>query len=116
MSLNVFCRYCGQQIADIDLVCVHCDTKQNFTVVSSNPSRKNSEGVIAFVVCFFFGIFGIFGIFGLHRFIYGKIGTGILMLITLGGFGIWWLIDLIRIAIGHFTDSKGNHLSLIHNH
>ncbi|MCJ8321933.1 MAG: TM2 domain-containing protein [Colwellia sp.] len=110
MSLSVFCRYCGQQISDIDLVCDHCDSKQNFTVVSNGSSRKNSEGVIAFVVCFFFGVFGI------HRFIYGKIGTGFLMLITLGGFGIWWLIDLIRIAVGHFTDSKGNHLSLIHNH
>ncbi len=118
MSLNVFCRYCGQQISDIDLVCPHCDSKQNFTIVSSynsshissSNSRKNSEGVIAFIVCFFFGVFGI------HRFIYGKIGTGLLMLITLGGFGIWWLIDLIRIGIGHFTDSQGNHLSLIHNH
>ena len=110
MSLNVFCRYCGQQISDIDLICPHCDSKQNFTVGSSSSSRKNSEGVIAFVVCFFFGVFGV------HRFIYGKIGTGILMLITLGGFGIWWLIDLIRIGIGHFTDSKGNQLSLIHNH
>jgi TM2 domain-containing membrane protein YozV len=110
MSLSVFCRYCGQQIADIDLICTHCDLKQNFTVVSSSPARKNSEGVIAFIVCF------LFGIFGLHRFIYGKIGTGILMLITLGGFGIWWLIDLIRIGVGHFTDSRGNQLSLIHNH
>lgn len=110
MSLNVFCRYCGQQISDIDLICAHCDSKQNFTVVSGISSRKNSEGVIAFIVCFFFGVLG------LHRFRYGKIGTGILMLVTLGGLGIWWLVDLIRIAIGHFTDSKGNHLSLIHNH
>ena len=110
MSLNVYCRYCSEQISDIDLICEHCNSKQNFTVVSSNNSRKNSEGVIAFFVCFFFGVFG------LHRFRYGKIGTGILMLLTLGGLGIWWLIDLIRIAIGHFTDAQGNHLSLIHNH
>ena len=110
MSLNVFCRYCGQQISDTDLVCGHCDSRQNFTEPSRDASRKNYEGVIAFVVCFFFGVFGV------HRFIYGKIGTGILMLVTLGGFGIWWLIDLIRIAIGHFTDSRGNRLSLIHDH
>ena len=110
MGLSVFCRYCGEQISDIDLVCAHCDSKQNFNIVSSSNSRENYEGVIAFVICFFLGVFGI------HRFMYGKIGTGILMLITFGGFGIWWFIDLIRIGIGHFTDSKGNHLSLIHNH
>ena len=39
-----------------------------------------------------------FGSIGVDRFIMGKIGTGILKLITLGGFGIWWLIDLILIA------------------
>jgi TM2 domain-containing membrane protein YozV len=40
----------------------------------------------------------IFGSLGVDRFIMGKIGTGILKLITFGGFGIWWLVDLILIA------------------
>lgn len=40
----------------------------------------------------------IFGWIGVDRFIMGKVGTGILKLITIGGFGIWWLIDLILIA------------------
>jgi TM2 domain-containing membrane protein YozV len=37
----------------------------------------------------------------------GKIGTGILMLLTLGGLGIWALVDLIMIAVGSFKDKEG---------
>jgi TM2 domain-containing membrane protein YozV len=40
----------------------------------------------------------VFGHLGVDRFIMGKVGTGILKLITFGGLGIWWLIDLILIA------------------
>ncbi len=45
---------------------------------------------------------------GVHRFYAGKIGTGILMLLTLGGCGIWYWIDLIMIIMGKFTDKDGN--------
>ncbi|MGO9121055.1 MAG: TM2 domain-containing protein [Desulfomonilaceae bacterium] len=55
----------------------------------------------AMLLCFLFGIFGV------HRFYVGKIGTGILMLITGGGFLIWALIDLILIIIGSFRDKEG---------
>ena len=57
--------------------------------------------VPALLLCFFFGFLGV------HRFYVGKIGTGILQLITLGGLGIWALIDLILIAVGSFTDKQG---------
>ena len=40
----------------------------------------------------------IFGALGVDRFIMGKVPTGILKLITLGGLGVWWLVDLILIA------------------
>ena len=55
----------------------------------------------SFVLCIFIGFWGV------HRFYVGKIGTGILMLFTFGGFGIWWLIDLIIIATGSFHDKEG---------
>lgn len=48
------------------------------------------------------------GSLGVHRFYAGKIGTGILMLLTLGGCGIWYWIDLIMIIMGKFTDKDGN--------
>ncbi|MBI2871425.1 MAG: TM2 domain-containing protein [Candidatus Omnitrophica bacterium] len=45
---------------------------------------------------------------GAHRFYVGKIGTGILMIVTLGGFfGIWALVDLFCIIIGCFKDKQG---------
>lgn len=44
---------------------------------------------------------------GVHRFYVGKIGTGILFLLTFGGLGIWWIIDLILIVTGNFRDKQG---------
>lgn len=49
----------------------------------------------------------LLGTFGVHRFYVGKIGTGILMLITLGGLGIWVLIDFIMICCARFRDKEG---------
>ena len=49
----------------------------------------------------------IFGWIGVDRFMMGKVGTGLLKLITLGGLGVWWLIDLILIATKYeFKDVK----------
>jgi TM2 domain-containing membrane protein YozV len=44
---------------------------------------------------------------GVHRFYLGKIGTGILMIITLGGIGIWALIDFIMAVSGVMKDKEG---------
>jgi TM2 domain-containing membrane protein YozV len=56
--------------------------------------------LITLLLCFFLGYLGI------HRFYTGKIGTGVLMLFTVGGFGIWWVIDMIVIACGSFRDKE----------
>ncbi len=65
--------------------------------------KLSEKGFVpALLLCFFLGALGI------HRFYVGKIGTGILMLLTLGGLGIWALIDFILIAVGSFKDKEGN--------
>lgn len=56
---------------------------------------------VAAVLCWFLGIIGV------HRFYTGKTGSGILMIFTLGGLGIWTLIDFIIILTGGFTDNEG---------
>lgn len=56
----------------------------------------------ALLITFFLGGFGV------HRFMAGKIGTGILWLCTGGCLGIGWLVDIINVARGTFTDKYGN--------
>jgi TM2 domain len=58
-----------------------------------------------------FILFIFLGALGVHRFYAGKIGTGILQLLTGGGFGIWLLIDYIVLFTGNFKDSNGMLLS-----
>ena len=68
----------------------------------SGVSGVSEKGFVPTVLlCFFLGVLGI------HRFYVGKIGTGILQLVTLGGLGIWTMIDIILIIVGKFTDRNG---------
>lgn len=46
------------------------------------------------------------GVFGLHRFYVGKFKTGLLMIVTIGGFGLWWLYDMVLLAAGEFRDAR----------
>lgn len=67
---------------------------------SGQPVSPKSRAAAA-VLAWFLGILGI------HRFYVGKVGTGILMLVTLGGLGIWVLVDFIWILTGTFKDVEG---------
>ena len=73
---------------------------ENTTNDKSNSNSDKSQ-IIALLLCFFIGVLGV------HRFYLGYPVGGILMLLTLGGCGIWALIDFIRILSGSLKP-KGN--------
>lgn len=56
---------------------------------------KKVNWTLALLMSIFFGSLGV------DRFIMGHVGLGILKLITFGGCGVWWLVDLILIASKH---------------
>lgn len=64
----------------------------------ANISPKSR--LVALLLCFFLGALGA------HRFYVGKMGTGVIMLLTVGGCGIWYMIDLIMIIVGAFRDQQ----------
>lgn len=66
--------------------------------------QQGKDWLITLLLSIFLGGLGI------HRFYVGKTGTGIAMLLTVGGCGIWALIDIIMIASGSFTDANGQPL------
>jgi len=82
--------------------------KQKEKLLNSNSlSSSQQDWLVALLLCFFIGIIGA------HRFYVGKIGTGVLMVFTLGGFGIWTFIDLILIIVGKFKNKDGVTLTRI---
>jgi TM2 domain-containing membrane protein YozV len=66
--------------------------------------KSDKKRLVAIVLCFFLGGLGV------HRFYVGKVGTAILQILTFGGLGIWWLVDMIMILVGSFKDKQGRKL------
>jgi TM2 domain-containing membrane protein YozV len=101
-----FCHACGNKIDVTANMCRYCGAMQGATATAVTTYGQSEKRVLpAFMLCFFLGVFGA------HRFYAGKTGTAILQLVTLGGLGIWWLIDLIFIVSGIFTDKKGEKIT-----
>lgn len=64
-----------------------------------NVSPKSHS--TAFILSYFLGVLGI------DRFYRGQVGLGIAKLLTCGGLGIWWFIDMLILGMGTATDSEG---------
>jgi TM2 domain-containing membrane protein YozV len=102
-----YCSDCGNLINIKAEICPKCGVRQlDVQPIQVSPqifhegiSDKNFS--TTFLLCHFLGLFGA------HRFYTGKIGTGILMLLTLGGLGIWLIVDWFMIIFGSFKDQNG---------
>jgi len=79
----------------------YCDKDKGSILESKDKNCSEKSWGAALVFCI------LLGFIGFHRFYVGKAGTAILMLLTLGGFGIWIIVDLVSIVINSFTDEYG---------
>jgi hypothetical protein len=92
-----FCPNCGSEANDKAAVCVKCGV-----ILKDETERK--DWLTTLLLCFFLGFFGI------HRFYTGSTGIGVVQLLTVGGCGIWTLIDFIMILTDAYKDGKGRPL------
>tara|TARA_B100000795_G_scaffold176297_1_gene133214 strand:+ start:645 stop:944 length:300 start_codon:yes stop_codon:yes gene_type:complete len=97
----MFCSKCGEEINNEAVVCLSCGC-----AVNVSKDLKDNNGLIIILLCWFLGIFGA------HRFYSGHITIGVIQILTLGGCGIWVLIDFIIILTGNFKDAEGNAIKI----
>ena len=99
----MFCKNCGKELADNAFMCPNCGAPtQTGPVIPPNASDK--DWLTTLLLCFFLGGLGI------HSFYAGKTVIGIIQLLTLGGCGIWALVDFILIICGDYKDGEGRYI------
>ena len=98
------CQYCHQTVSSQAAVCPNCGQPLGARpggLRTAQPTGYPKSHTAALLLCFFFGALG------LHRFYLGKWVSGLLMLFTLGGLGIWLTIDMLVLVFGNMSDSYG---------
>jgi len=99
----MYCSNCGKQIDDKAAICIHCGVAtSNSSSYSSVAPEGSFDWLTTLLLCFFLGVIGV------HSFYTKKTGIGVAQLLTLGGCGIWTLIDFIMIIMGSYKDGNGN--------
>jgi len=99
------CTKCGKEVPEQAKFCPGCgaDTTVAPTAAPAVP-YDSKDWLTALLLSMFLGQLGV------DRFYLGHIGLGVLKLVTGGGCGIWWLVDVILIATNGLKDGKGRPL------
>ncbi len=96
-----FCHACGAATDALAEICIKCGARlAKAEEVDISPKSRLTTTLLCILptwVC----------VAGIHRFYLGKIGTGVAMILTFGGFGIWTLIDFITAVAGSMKDKEG---------
>ncbi len=79
---------------------IRSSKRERFVMIRSSDKDR----IVALILCYFLGFLGV------HKFYVGKASSGIVQMLTLGGLGIWVMIDLISIFCGAFQDNEGRFL------
>jgi len=104
--------YCKEHVAELFKESINkekgVDNLEYCDEINQNDDAQEiispkSRGIALFL-CIFFGTSG------LHRFYVGKIGSGFWYFFTGGFFFIGWIIDIVTLCTGEFTDSEGRYL------
>ncbi len=98
-----FCPKCGHELLSVGDYCSQCGLPiPPDERLYDEPDASPRSRLVALLLCVFLGYFGV------HRFYVGKIATGVLWLLTGGLFGIGYIVDIVVIALGNFSDVDGN--------
>ncbi len=105
----VVCPICRTEAPPRKLACLKCGTRLDvFRAPAGQPSGTGiSQHQKSKVVAILLACLGFAGIAGLHRFYTEKTGTGLAMLLTLGGLFMWTIYDLHVLIEGDFVDDRG---------
>jgi len=95
----MFCPKCGKELSGNPNFCPNCSARL-IDDASVSPNSRLATTLLCILPALFL-------INGVHRLYLGKVGTGILMLLTLGGLGIWTIIDFIFAVAGEMKDRDG---------
>lgn len=120
----MFCRNCAHQIPDQAEFCTSCgqrprlgtrycwscgaETATQAEICVKCGARLTRTGEKDFLVALILSI--LVGTLGVDRFYLGYVGLGVLKLLTAGGCGIWWIVDIILIATDKLPDAQGRPL------